>query len=194
MKYTYYAGGQLKTGSFGICRELHTVRIRFVKDSIAYVRSEAEEGRLKQIIIDRIVFANTNRSVKGNNLVYVDRSDSMFHDRQLCTLQEAQNIIGGNGPESYQQRAQPLFHEPHLPLGIYPNGTTLFVRRDANLGKLTRVTIWRTLPASPNVYEDKFKSLWNANELIPEKQARQLALTYWTKRRDEIKNALNRLI
>jgi len=73
----------------------------------------------------------------------------------------------------------------------YAVDSNVFVKRKAQQGVLEKVTIHKVLVGNniytdyqENVmYEDKLKSLYHERELIPEAQAKELALAYWTKRR-----------
>ena len=42
MNYSYYGGGQIKTGSWGLYHELIPIIYKFARHSVAYIRHQAE--------------------------------------------------------------------------------------------------------------------------------------------------------
>lgn len=192
MTYHYTGDGIVYTGSFALTYKKLFVRYKFDKLSVAYDRAAAEKGILKKVFIQRVVLKNVIKSLHKDVVMYVDNLQSMYNERDLLTLKEAEEIVA---QAVYVPPNCSPAPEPPAPLpSVYPPNTVLFSLSDAQKGKMKKVVILKSLPKSPQVYEDTLHSLWNENELTDETTAKSLALAYWEARKASIQELLDNFI
>jgi len=200
MKYSYYGGGQIRTGSWGLYHELIPIIYKFARHSVAYIRHQAELGKLEPVQIDRVWIGNNSYTYRQPNVMYVDILNSLFNEKELCTLPEANDLINEAlvmmefKPKTVVPERK-NYHEDSFPTeSKYQKGQILFSKKSAQMGELEKIVVYRALPNNLEVYEDNLKGLWTNDDLVDESTAKSLALIYWKKRKDQIKEEINKRI
>lgn len=272
MTYYYTGDGTVYTGSFALSYKKLFVRYKFDKLSVAYDRAAAEKGILKKVFIQRVILKNVIKSLHKDVVMYIDNLQSMYNERDLLTLKEAEEIIAQSTyvppncsppldppaplpatfapnsvhysksaairgslekvvilrsltyqPQVYVSTLQSLYNEndlitlneaqqliedsppvpPYCPQPLeppeplpsyYQPNDILYSLKDAEKGKMRKIVILKSLPQTPEIYEDTLHSLWNEDELVDEITAKNLALAYWEARKASIQELLDNLI
>jgi hypothetical protein len=196
MRFTYYGGGELILDGFARCREQRLIYYRFSRESVAYLRYKAEQGKLEAVVIDKVYLSDNTYTKYQSNVMYRDKLNSLFHEKELCTLEEAEAIIVESDlMASFRPKpVKPVrtFHEPVLP-STYKTGDIAFDKKAAAMGKLERVGIIRVFNnIKEEIYEDITKGLWQKSQLCNEAEAKALALVYWQRRKEQITDEYQR--
>lgn len=190
MRFTYYGGGQVLTSGFARCREQRLIYYKFARETVAYLRYKAEKGVLEPIMIDKVYLGDNTYTKYQPNVMYRDKLNCLFNERELCTRAEAQalvdeaNIMAEFKPKTVVKERK--YHEPVLP-STYKPGDIAFNKQAAKMGTLERIGITGVFNnIKEEIYEDITKGLWQLSQLCNEVEAKRLALEYWTKRKDQI--------
>lgn len=156
----------------------------FAPNSIHYSKSSAIKGELEKVVI--------LRSLPYQPKIYVSTLQGIYHEDDLISLTEAQQLIEDSPPVPPYC---PTPQEPPAPLpALYPPNTILYSLKDAEKGQMVKVVILRSLPQSPQIYEDTLHSLWEEAELVTKNDAKFVALNYWENRKASLQDLFDKLI
>lgn len=213
MKLSYNGGGTIKARGVAKFSKKVVYPYKFAVNSEAYVKKQALLGVMEKIIINKVFIGNNRYTYYQQNNVYEDTLKSLYEEKDLITESEARelalqfwttrrdlivntlvsaNTYGGNGVVKVSGSAK--YSKKVAYPYKYALNSAVYVKRKAEAGTLERVIISKVLIGNniytqyqQNVmYEDNLKSLYAEHELITETEARSLALSYWTKRRNLI--------
>ena len=179
MKYTYYAGGEIKVlgsakqhAQFYFYRKYERSSVkRFGNKDVAYLRSSAYKGKLEKIVVQKVYMKNTTKTFFKNVNFYEDITNSIYREDELLTLQEAQELIGLHMldfKEPVKKEIKKTIKEVKFS-PKHKSGSVLYSLKSAKKGTLEKVFIVDS--PKPKLYKDKFGSFWNESDLIAEKDA-----------------------
>lgn len=198
MKLSYNGGGVVTCRGTARAYKKIRYKYKFAVDSQAFIRRKAEKGTLERIIIGKVLIGNNNYTQYLENVMYEDKFKSLYHERELCSETEANQIINSLSFHAPLNIAPQKKKEPVVKIQSvtpqFPVGATVFSKKKAELGTLDKVVIFEVIQknnAFTNyqesiLYRDKLQSLYTEKELVSEADAKALALAYWTKRRSLI--------
>lgn len=172
MTYHYLGGGTVLTGSFAPAHKNLYVRYKFDKYSVAYDREAAQKGVLKKVFIQKVILKNIVKSWHKDVVMYVDSMKSMYNERDLLTLAEAQAVVDQSVyvPPNCDPPTDP---PPPLPSAYLPNSVH-YSKPAAIVGRLEKVVILRSLPYQPKVYVSTLQGIFSEDDLVTLSQAQQL--------------------
>ena len=90
----YEMSGSIRVGNCALVKYKCNRRYLYPEGSVLYSKSKAKIGMLEKVYVKRINFpTRCNYSCSATTPLYVDNFNSIYNERDLTTLQEANNLI-----------------------------------------------------------------------------------------------------